>query len=174
MHQNKHFQKRTAAIDPLSQCTLCGLVKTMTIMDDPLLAQSHEHQSTFAKLPLHDLRYRLSRRYVPLLLYTCLVSFGRFLLRCILAQTQTQLPDVIPCYFIVKCSVLVPHQINLSHVVWCTTAAPQWRRVLPAPDASRNNLVSHWSIIFYPADVMAAFRWREMRDIRTFNFRIWN
>ena len=42
--------------------------------------------------------------------------FGPFLLRCILGQTQTQIPDVIPCYFIVKCSGFVIHHINLSHV----------------------------------------------------------
>ena len=41
---------------------------------------------------------------------------GPFLLRCILGQTQTQIPDVIPCYFIVKCSGFVIHHINLSHV----------------------------------------------------------
>ena len=57
---------------------------------------------------------------------------------------QTQIPDVIPCYFIVKCSGFVIHHINLSHVY----GSAQRRRVLPALDTSRNNLVSHWSIIF--------------------------
>ena len=48
--------------------------------------------------------------------------FGPFLLRCILGQTQTQIPDVIPCYFIVKCSGFVTHHINLSHVYGSATA----------------------------------------------------
>ena len=43
-------------------------------------------------------------------------SIRPFLLRCILVQTQTKIPDVIPCYFIVKCSGFVIHHINLSHV----------------------------------------------------------
>ena len=58
----------------------------------------------------------------PLLLYTCVRPFGTFLLRCILGQTQTQIPDVIPCYFIVKCSGFVIHHINLSHVYGSATA----------------------------------------------------
>ena len=40
-------------------------------------------------------------------------SIRPFLLRCILGQTQTKIPDVIPCYFIVKCSGFVIHHINL-------------------------------------------------------------
>ena len=43
-------------------------------------------------------------------------SIRPFLLRCILGQTQTKIPDVIPCNFIVKCSGFVIHHINLSHV----------------------------------------------------------
>ena len=45
-----------------------------------------------------------------------------FLLRCILGQTQTKIPDVIKCYFIVKCSGFVIHHINLSHVYGSATA----------------------------------------------------
>ena len=41
---------------------------------------------------------------------------------CILGQTQTQIPDVIPCYFVVKCSGFVTHHINLSHVYGSATA----------------------------------------------------
>ena len=37
MHQNKHFKKCTAAIDPLPQRTLCTLLKLITILDDPLV-----------------------------------------------------------------------------------------------------------------------------------------
>ena len=50
------------------------------------------------------------------------LPFGPFLLRCIMGQTQTQIPDVIPCYFIVKCSGFVTHHINLSHVYGSGTA----------------------------------------------------
>ena len=35
MHHNQHLKKRTVAIDPLPQRTLCTLVKMMTILDDP-------------------------------------------------------------------------------------------------------------------------------------------
>ena len=70
----------------------------------------------FTNVRRHDLRPRLSRRYFPLL-YTCVRPFGPFLLRCILAQTQTQIPDVIPCYFIDKSSGFVIHQINPSLVL---------------------------------------------------------
>ena len=52
----------------------------------------------------------------------CVRPFGPFLLRCILGQTQTQIPDVIPCYFIVKCSGFVIHHTNLSHVYGSATA----------------------------------------------------
>ena len=49
-------------------------------------------------------------------------SIRPFLLRCILGQTQTKIPDVIPCYFIVKCSGFVIHHINLSHIYGSATA----------------------------------------------------
>ena len=36
MHQNQHFNKRTAALDPSPpQRTLCTLLKMMIILDDP-------------------------------------------------------------------------------------------------------------------------------------------
>ena len=37
-------------------------------------------------------------------------------------SNETQIPDVIPCYFIVKCSGFVTHHINLSHVYGSATA----------------------------------------------------
>ena len=39
MHHNQHFKKRTAALEPLPQRTLCTLLKMMTILDDSLPAE---------------------------------------------------------------------------------------------------------------------------------------
>ena len=73
-------------------------------------------------MPNPRIRALLKSHTSPLLLYTCVRPFGPFRLRCILGQTQTQIPDVIPCYFIVKCSGFVIHHINLSHVYGSATA----------------------------------------------------
>ena len=37
MHHNQTFYKRTVTIDPPPQHTPCGILKIMTIKDDPLV-----------------------------------------------------------------------------------------------------------------------------------------
>ena len=51
-------------------------------------------------------------------------SIRPFLLRCILGQTPTKIPDVIPCYFIVKCSGFVIHH-NYQSITICGSATAE-------------------------------------------------